>query len=596
MKIKVNGFGPIKEMELDAPRICALLGKNGAGKTSFRKAMEYALTGNIDDRLIRQDLGACRAKIELAGKTLERQKKLGKQTTVRLDGTVTSATAMEAAFAEAGVRLDTAVAHIGADFFSGLKNPSEIARWLMDIIPATMPKAEAAAGLSLSPEAEAKLLAYLPEGASVTAGSVKDAYQKAFTARRDVNRDLKRDLALAGGELEAPEDDSERERLVKRRENLRREKEEFVKAKASYTALKKAAEAAAAKKAELEAKLSAFADAEEPNPDTLRKGEEKGGKWTAQKGQVEAMISSRETRIASLEKEIEKAGSGTCPLNEAVKCSYDWTAHVGRLKAQLEEEKAGLSANQASLAKLEKNLAGYAEWKKDADAKTARWQEKQQAEAALAAMQASAPVPEEPVPSVDFDAVIRQTDEEISDFDSRKGAREAAARVEVLKEQAGLLDEVVKALEPGKGLQELILRTSISQYQNALNSRAKKMGLAFRFIFLDDDGNVCVKARKAADDGTVVDVDIDQLSSGEFTVAAFMLSLLATKVDHCRVFFIDNIDRMDGEVLTGIISLLKSEKNIESIILTGVSHTDTLEVLKAQLIPVYDIGNGLAAM
>lgn len=590
-KLAVKNFGIYEYKEFFFGQVSPFLDHNGAGKSTLLRALNFALSGDFEESMVRHGETFMAVAIFFeSGLIVARHWKNGKLThKMGYDKTKTETkeAVNKAVSALANTSMDKLKVVASSMGLFQMK-PDALSAFFLSNIPSKMTADSVISYIQdMNPVMEKKARSVLPAAGEFGQEAINNAYAVLFEERRDIGKEVKKDRAkiegydfqtsLRGskeiqdeisellknmGELTAKA--SQRKEWLKLKTKRQETLEKLHSIQDNYRAIKV---------------LGVSEDAEERRKQQqLLKN--KVIALTEEVQDLSRNIASIEPVLNSTKEIIAKLQEGACPQMKGVKCPNNWEPYIRDFQAKVQE----LSRSYVNY----KNLLEEKE------------RQKMKAEAALEAYETSSKLMERKLAFAEQFRTLRETLQEMpeepvsvdmTEMEQKKRVlekelKEAHTREEMLLVKEGLsekeevykvLDRLVPAFSPKGEIIEKNLLYYLGFFEKQINEKAEKLG--YRIEFAMDNGLIVRIGRK--DRPTV---DIRSASGGEKAVALFLLLDLFNSITGVNLLFLDEVEAMDEEVFDKLISLIKEQMDTyDHIILAGVDHKDLLETIKKHL-------------
>ncbi len=586
-KVLVRNFKGIEKMDFVPEKINVFVGPNGAGKSSALQSIIAGLTGECTNP-IRTGAKEASVKLDLGTLGSELERIYGEKNIVKIAGKTTTQKAVNQLFEDrckvsnSTMKLMTSsklAAEIKAGTLADFMLKENLFGGKLEISSEKL-----FSMVVFSPEARRELEMFLPAtpatfGMDVIANVFKEFYDMRTVVKRDiatakakstyVGAVPSRKVSAIEKEIEMLSDASGK--LKEYQVKLDFYEKQMIIIREKTKALEKS-------NAEVAALTSVT------KPDESRK--------TMIDKQVEMIrnnISSNnsskklfESNLEMLNKTLANLEKPVCPLSDKLVCSTDKTP----LKKELSEQAEGIKAEidrleteiKALNEKLEKGKAALIVYDKDLKA----YNDSQGILMRHKMLKES--IPEMPVkpelPSEVADATKRLSElkEEKEKALEYELAQKNASEVLRLECKNAIYNEIVSKLDSKGEVNAAILKSALEILKNHINTRAKEISSEFEIDF-DVSNGVRFLCKTSATSGFI---NIADASSGEQLMFMFLIMDMLNSASGFGMFFIDDLDKLDENMLEALIKLLLNPdvaKVYHHTFICAINHEDTMKVL-----------------
>lgn len=583
-KFTENGFKGMPKIDMDLPKTIFVTGNNGAGKTSFIDALNFALTGNSpeEDIVNKAEGKACISIVLESGDVVTREKSSDNSTVVKYNGRRCTIKALNEAISNSvGIPMESLKIASSSEAIESM-SPAEFSDFITKYLPENIPVDSIIALMDdAEPDAIEHVCAQL--GESATFADINKAYALFYEKRKDA----KRKFDVSSGalqKLDIPEGFTPDADALKEAEKKYYEKRDLA---AKYEAQKKTAEKEAAeyekqKKIikDLETEISTLADASEPDKAQKTRLE-------AEKEDVEKQIIAARTTSATLEQNskalsisLANISKPTCPLSDKVTCKNveDKQKIKDEIEAAIEAAKAGRKLQSELIATLtakkeeiSSQLSAYIKNEQNYVRKTSLEKQLGIQKKNMIEVQE---MPEEPdianigALKTAYESLKKQNDDYVS-YTKLKAEAEAA------KHDVTVYDYLVKAFQPKGKIASSTIDKYLFNFTDICNETASmiKPGMEMKFIA---EGGIKVLCRMPGKEDFL---PFKNLSSGEKILEVLILMDLISQLTGTGILSLDNLEQLDEgtfQELMDAVGML--EDRYDHIILSCVKHNDLLAV------------------
>lgn len=568
-------------------KIAVIVGPNGKGKTSIKEAIIGAFTGVFPNNCIKEGQDTMIITVYLDDSTMfSRSFSRTAPSQVKLNGRVTTAKSLQE-FLENKLHMskrDISYS-ISEDIVKNLKS-TELGDFLISHIPEET-DTETVVGYCKNADEKVKeyLTKVLPEmpekfGVDVIKATNEELQNKLKVLKKEQNylKNKKETLGITTPKRTLEEVDVDIDSIIKEignQESIKKNYEMWQKIVNDSNNLK-------AKLIELHKKFNDI-NATKPVP------KEKEKLQKAISDSQETLINLNSTKATLIEnikvfkKTIENLNKPICPISNKLVCTTD----KGSVKEELVKLK---EENEKIFTDIENNILSIRKEitikQKQLDAVLLN--EKRYQEKTLLAEQYNenrkliTEIPPEPIKPKDLSVLKKQKIElqkekdAILSFDELNKVKK---RMTEIKDEIKLIDSAHKALEPKGAIMSGILNHYMSIFESVVNSKCELLGLEYSFKFVSLQG-VKYFIKPPTQDAYI---EYENLSSGEKTIAMFLILDMINSLTGLKMLEIDNLDNLDTDSLTALFELITNEDILdeyEHILLCSVNHSDIIETIK----------------
>ena len=192
------------------------------------------------------------------------------------------------------------------------------------------------------------------------------------------------------------------------------------------------------------------------------------------------------------------------------------------------------------------------------------------------------PVVSEPPVAPEFDGDIAvkksalQTEKNKADAYARSVT--AKRRLNDLNRRLNILEQMLEVLAPKSGLREKIIASVLEPLEKHCNDLADKLRLDFKLSIQVKNGvTILCKPKSSVDYVGLTDV-----STGEQTLAMFLILDMLNQLSGLGLLMMDNLDALDADALDELMTVLTSKEVLDRydhIFVSMVAHDDSVNVL-----------------
>lgn len=589
MNIKLYGVKSksttLGEVEYPLKKYTAILGANGSGKSTIFAALQAAIFGVVPEDFKNVDSTDSAVSFEfpdglstvrtIVGSDGKVDHKIGKKKLAKKEVN---------AFRKEKLHIEPETAELlsrpGQNIFD--QKPEDFAKLLGEI----MPKVETEkleAMLSLSAE-ERTLLEDLYSGTEINFGNIKDLFkilsEKLKAKKEEVNAAEAGAAALTGKLSGMPLADlkyrqqeiTDRLRDSKAAEAERKSYEEKV---AAYNAATK----------EIEEIMEALKKRPaKTDPEVLEKLLEQERYTNKEHLDLERQLQIVQNTIATNQKLLANIESSVCPLSSKLVCTTDKTPLRTELEKVVKENtfmvevlQSRLSDNETALKIIQKDIHSSREKEKEErsflllDARL---------EALKGQVREYPKAPAKGHPE-DIEVLTQQLNDisaEIAAYENVEKAKELKKKAGILAQERDLLAGLREKFAPKGEAYSVIMRVVCGTLTDEVNREAKELGVNYEYDFRVENGMTLYGKTSSMTSF----IPVKSMSTGERFIAQLLMNTLFQSINGCPFIILDNIDCLDKENLKRVLALVMSEeyeKKFELVVLSGVNHADTEDVI-----------------
>ena len=589
MKIKsieINNFKGLTHLNYSpSNKICALIGENGAGKTSFLQAVRFGITGEAPEDCIKSSTDEMGVEIVLdSGLIFSRTKHVEKPSKIRVNGKNTTAKSLAALLEEEyGIPKEAAKISTSREVLEAL-NPAEFGDFIMKYIPEELDFDTLCSYIpDLTSEKTGELLKIFPAmPRKFDISLIQDAQSYFFEQRKNLKRELEqRNAKIVSFVEEAPARD------LKTVEALLADLMEQKGSQAANKAAISLYESAVKNREMAEKNLKALHDeisaisASKPAQSEIDAIKAQMAECQKQILGAEKLIHTISDNLAMFKHTVENLGKAICPLSERLVCTTDKTQVRDELLEIIASNEEGIkfqediiATNKTRLADLTKQEEIYAKNKAAYDKKVllnARYESEKKSLPVLP-----------PKPAV---VTVKNYDSEIAELQAERDAilryiahTQVLKEYETINERLGVIASLYSALEPKGVVMTSITAHYLSVFESVINDRASKLRTGFEIMFVSNDGvRYYIKTRASRGYQPY-----EALSKGEQTMAAFLLLDMLNTLCGTKLLFIDDLNHLDRTSAQELLELINTPAVLDAydhIFIASVNNPDIVDLI-----------------
>lgn len=588
-ELKLKNFGVYEEKLFRFSKFSVLLDKNGTGKSTVLRALNFALDGDYKEDMVREDQTEMSVSIAFEnGLIVTRAVKNGKVAHRMGYDNTTRASTKE--------KVNTAIAEMTNTDMENLKvvasssdifrmKPDELANFFMSNIPNTMTTDKAISYIEdITPPAEKKVRSLLPADGEFGIETIRNVYDALYEERRDLTKVIRNDQLVIGNydfnvsirESKAVQEDlakamkrigemEARNKQVKEWNQLRDKRTQTLETLRKIQNEVKEIVVTGIPKGEKERQM--VHGQLKQNVDTV----------TSQIVELNRNIAATEPVIRNTESIIARLKEGMCPQLKGMKCPNDWSGKIHDFEAYLGQLNTSLNNGRNQLESKKKELADTKAKLDEFERQLQLLAKKQSLTERFKALRPTLQdLPEEPKP-VDMNRVL------LEKSDLEKELRLSLRHEQLLEvyktlpeknETYRILERLVEAFSPKGDILTKNLKFYLDFFEKQINEKAAELGYVIHF---DSKNGLFIQIGKKGHPA----VGINNASGGEKAIALFLLLDLFNSITGVNLLFFDEVEVLDSDVFEALICLIKEKMpDYDHIVIAGVDHTDTMNTIK----------------
>ena len=580
--ISIRNFKGIEDLQLNAKKLNAIIGKCGSGKSSLLDAIRFALTGKAGKEVIRK--GCREASVVLRfsdNSTIERIRRTseniskcnGKSSTKRSLDEFLTARNMNPCWIES---------LCSVDWFAGLSS-KDLNNFFMTILPLRA-KAETVVELvaqldkDLTEKKEKYLMEEILKKQEIfNFNDLANGYNTAYTVRQELKRKYNEMLPRCTFNETVPA--KTREDIEKELNNISQveaAEKEYSKRLKEYTSSKKQHDLAIKRLDEMKKELDTYSSCKKPKEETKTQAEADRKLFQVHIKRTNEYIGTINSTLDLLKRTLDNLDKPICPISEKL----IWTTDKSQLKEELlsliQKNENALASNKEFLAKCEDQVRKRDDIISNYQKEVYRYEQKTTLENNISKFIVPEILPEpQKVEKAHLEAKKKELLDLLSILSRYEKVQQNKKELAKIKDKYDLAQFAVKVLDSKIGIPALILQRTLRFFEKKCNEKASLLREGFQIHFLSDNG---ITIQVSPGKGKPF-VDMKEVSTGEFVCVAYILMTMIGEATKCHLFLIDNLDRLDTEYLNALLSLLEEDKKIEQVFLGGVDHADVERTL-----------------
>ena len=580
--ISIRNFKGIEDLQLNAKKLNAIIGKCGSGKSSLLDAIRFALTGKAGKEVIRK--GCREASVVLRfsdNSTIERIRRTseniskcnGKSSTKRSLDEFLTARNMNPCWIES---------LCSVDWFAGLSS-KDLNNFFMTILPLRA-KAETVVELvtQLDKDLTEKKEKYLMEEILkkheiFSFNDLANGYNTAYTVRQELKRKYNEMLPRCTFNETVPA--KTREDIEKELNNISQveaAEKEYSKRLKEYASSKKQHDLAIKRLDEMKKELDTYSSCKKPKEETKTQAEADRKLFQVHIKRTNEYIGTINSTLDLLKRTLDNLDKPICPISEKLICTTDKSQLKEELLSLIQKNENALASNKEFLAKCEDQVRKRDDIISNYQKEVYRYEQKTTLENNISKFIVPEILPEpQKVEKAHLEAKKKELLDLLSILSRYEKVQQNKKELAKIKDKYDLAQFAVKVLDSKIGIPALILQRTLRFFEKKCNEKASLLREGFQIHFLSDNG---ITIQVSPGKGKPF-VDMKEVSTGEFVCVAYILMTMIGEATKCHLFLIDNLDRLDTEYLNALLSLLEEDKKIEQVFLGGVDHADVERTL-----------------
>ena len=580
--ISIRNFKGIEDLQLNAKKLNAIIGKCGSGKSSLLDAIRFALTGKAGKEVIRK--GCREASVVLRfsdNSTIERIRRTseniskcnGKSSTKRSLDEFLTARNMNPCWIES---------LCSVDWFAGLSS-KDLNNFFMTILPLRA-KAETVVELvaqldkDLTEKKEKYLMEEILKKQEIFSfNDLANGYNTAYTVRQELKRKYNEMLPRCTFNETVPA--KTREDIEKELNNISQveaAEKEYSKRLKEYASSKKQHDLAIKRLDEMKKELDTYSSCKKPKEETKAQAEADRKLFQVHIKRTNEYIGTINSTLDLLKRTLDNLDKPICPISEKLICTTNKSQLKEELLSLIQKNENALASNKEFLAKCEDQVRKRDDIISNYQKEVYRYEQKTTLENNISKFIVPEILPEpQKVEKAHLEAKKKELLDLLSILSRYEKVQQNKKELAKIKGKYDLAQFAVKVLDSKIGIPALILQRTLRFFEKKCNEKASLLREGFQIHFLSDNG---ITIQVSPGKGKPF-VDMKEVSTGEFVCVAYILMTMIGEATKCHLFLIDNLDRLDTEYLNALLSLLEEDKKIEQVFLGGVDHADVERTL-----------------
>ncbi|MCR5670720.1 MAG: AAA family ATPase [Butyrivibrio sp.] len=595
----VNFMGYKGSVDFNIPKIAALVGKNGIGKTSILNAIRYALAGEEPDgSIINNDADEAMVAITLTDPAdgsdivFSRSKHRTKPSKFMVDGVKTTAAKLNEKIEDVcGIPIDKVKVLSSAEVVANMK-PQEFSKFILDYIPEKIDIKFIVDNLDkTNPQILDCIDANLP-AEDIDMADIDNFLDMLKSSRKDLKARIAEKKALyetkpkekAAVKSEVEEKIALYTEVMNKREVLEVKKKAY---QAAMENAKKQEEIISSLKAEY-----ASISAERPNPavkdaltEKVAKIEESRRNQNVQYAGMTSALKQLEVTLTALEKPI-------CPISPLITCHTDKSVAKEEISESIEATKEGIKALDAEVKKTEEALSDVHKEIESYNRSKDMYERKVDLARRIKEIEDNkVEIPEKPEMDIPDDAGVEEElancKKLLSLIEEYEQGVTILSNIAVMSEELETAEYLIKAFGEKGCVRVAIIAKYVKVFEELINERSKKIRSDVSFSIIPEDG-----IRILMDTGNGM-LPYENLSGGEKAYMLFMIMDMLNSLSGTRILFIDELSVMDAENFNALLDIIQAyQSEYDHVVFAAVDHKESVDAIKAHSIPIVDIVKG----
>lgn len=590
MKLKelyVKNFGCYEEEIFQIPHIMVMLKENAQGKTTFLQALNFALCGNYQERMMRK--GCTEMEVSLTfqdGFCVKRRRKSGVTSSAMGDNKKPTFQSKE--IVDAAV-----IQHCGSkkmEFVKVIASSKELfemkadslAKFLMDNIPNVLSIEDVLSYIEdITPQMETEIRRILPASGEFGQESILNAYRCFDETRKELAKTLKIEKAKIDGydfskKYRSPDMIKEEYNRVLAELGSLNEKKKL---QVHYEQQNQVRQKQLEKLRDLKERFNAI-QATCPNEEYF---EELIRNETTQRqfeSSLQSDIATYSQQIFQQHEIIASLKKGLCPQIKDMRCPNNWRPVIHKLQTQCESLQKKLTEKQTALGNCKKELDNLSNKKQAYMSNKERALKKQALFQEFTSLKQNLTARPPEIEFIDTQALTGQKKkleselQESMKFQSMSEIQDSIPEKEI---KLARFESLTKDFSSKGIVMEKNLKNYFRFFTDSINPMAQSFGYQLQ---LDFDKGIRILASKQGNEP----VPLEFCSTGERTVIIFMLLSFLNSLTGLNILFLDDIECLDKKVMENLLKLIHdNQDHYDHVIISGVNHDDTSSLVHSYL-------------
>lgn len=586
-ELYVKNFGCYEEEIFQIPHIMVMLKENAQGKTTFLQALNFALCGNYQERMMRK--GCSEMEVSLTfqdGFCVKRRRKGG--VTSSAMGENKKPTFQSKEVVDAAV-----IQHCGSkkmEFVKVIASSKELfemkadslAKFLMDNIPNVLSIEDVLSYIEdITPQMETEIRRILPASGEFGQESILNAYRCFDETRKELAKTLKIEKAKIDGydfskKYRSPDMIKEEYNRVLAELGSLNEKKKL---QVHYEQQNQVRQKQLEKLRDLKERFNAI-QATCPNEEYF---EELIRNETTQRqfeSSLQSDIATYSQQIFQQHEIIASLKKGLCPQIKDMRCPNNWRPVIHKLQTQCESLQKKLTEKQTALGNCKKELDNLSNKKQAYMSNKERALKKQALFQEFTSLKQNLTVRPPEIEFIDTQALTGQKkklESELQESMKFQSMSEIQASIPEKEIKLARFESLTKDFSSKGIVMEKNLKNYFRFFTDSINPMAQSFGYQLQ---LDFDKGIRILASKQGNEP----VPLEFCSTGERTVIIFMLLSFLNSLTGLNILFLDDIECLDKKVMENLLKLIHdNQDHYDHVIISGVNHDDTSSLVHSYL-------------
>lgn len=583
MKIKqiaISGFKKVEQLTFEPGKINVLVGANGSGKSSTLEAIRYGLTGDYPADPIMGGKEQAIVKLEIPDIGTVTRKHNRVKNEVRLNGKITSQVSLEQLLTEA-FGVSAKMADIMTSMTVAGMSKGDLSTFFLKEgqIPINISFQKLETFCNLSDKAKTELALHLPNK-DIQIEDIEASLNYYKNRRKDLKKE--RDLLKARAGFHGQKPKQGMNAIDKKLLELSQKLGAIQTQRDTYQQITQ-------RRASI---LDDIQKSEEMlGPDVSRPSQVEVDKITNEQREVEAARKEAQRLLDKvtengirLKKVLGELAKPTCPISPKLKCSTNKTVLREELTLSIERERQEYLLQKGRLDSLCRQMEHLMAQQQQMAQVEAQYQRRELLQQKILSLKNTLP-PEPDIPPDEETEILLKKDLDTLQAEKAEMSRyEEAMRSQILvnekEELLKIIDEIVKELDPKKGIRQKIMEYALSPLESYFNERLKNLLPKYQ-AKLDCSNGFTIHL---VDQELGIDA-LESASEGERSQIYFVLLDLFNALSTYRILIFDNTDHLDTEAFISLLKLVQSDEvqqNYDHIFFSAIDRPEWLEYLAHQ--------------
>lgn len=587
-ELQLKNFKNYEDKVIQFQKVSVFLDKNGTGKSTLLQALNFAISGDFKEEMIRDGQSEMSVSLTFDSGLIVTRVVKNKKISHRMGYGKTKVSTKEKVNEEIAAMTRTNMNNLKVIASSSAvfnMKAEELSNFFMNNIPNTMTVDKVLSYIEdNTPKIEAKVRSLLPENQEFGIESIHRAYDKLYEERRELAKVIRNDKLLIGdfdfqvpvrqsseiqedlsahmkhiGELKAQE---------KQAKEWKKQKEQRVKTLSKLHSIQD------------EVKEIVITDVPADENERTKVYEELKKSIETVSGEmseIKQVNATMKTIASNTSDVVNKLRTGMCPQLKNMKCPYDWTGKIKDFEDNLSKIELSLKKNNEILERKESALKEKKQYLEHFENQMKLIIKKQhlvnQFKSLRETLQELPPEPD----SVDMELANQKSQilqDELKVALKREQLLTIYQDLPKKEDTYSVLDKLVSAFSKKGDVIEKNLKFYLDFFEKRINEKAAALGYQ---ISLKSENGLLIQISKTG----YAPVLISNASGGEKALAIFLLLDVFNSITGVNLIFFDEVEVLDNEVFKKLLLLIREQmSDYDHIIITGVDHKDTISAVK----------------